>query len=374
MILQGKEDHRRVKIICGGVISPPPVLLHSSPIILNFTFVKINIAVLGCGYWGKNFLRLLSRHPRANLVAACDPNESVLQEARDNYPEVMMTSDWKQVLSMPSLDAVVVCTSSSTHFGLVKAFLEKGIHVLCEKPLTLSTGEALSLGALARQQGRVMMTGHTFLFHPAVRHIHSLIRNHSFGRPLYAHMQRTGLGIVRRDVNVIWDVAPHDIAILLYLLDERPVAVTAYGMSYQRPGFTEVAFLLLEYPGGMLVKVHVSWLDPIKTRKVTLVGENQMIVFDDVSPSEKVHIYQKHTSYQPTTGEFGDFQAAMRAGDILLPHLPSSEPLKVETDAFLDAIEEGGEYISDGAFAAEVVRILEAAQSSLDKGNVRIPL
>jgi predicted dehydrogenase len=336
--------------------------------------VKIKIALLGCGYWGKNFLRLLSRHPQVELVAACDMDAALLAELQPQYPTTPMLTDWQQVLALPDLQAVVICTSAASHYNLASAFLRRGVHVLCEKPLTLTSAEAQSLADIAAEQGKVLMTGHTFLFNPAVRHIRHLIHEKSFGKPLYAHLQRTGLGIVRRDVDVIWDVAPHDIAILLYLLDEKPSSVTAFSMSHHREDHAEVAFLMLEFPSKMLVKVHVSWLDPIKTRKVTLVGENQMIVFDDTSISEKVTIHQKNSSYQPNTGEYGDFQAAMRAGDILIPHLPSTEPLKLEVEEFLQAIEQGGSYLSDGNFSVEVIRILEAAQRSAATGNQRIPL
>ncbi len=351
------------------------ILLLDSLLPLSiFPPVKTNIALLGCGYWGKNFLRLLSRHPEVELLGVCDPNPDRRAENQALYPDVPFFEDWRETLAQPGLEAVVVSTPPATHREIVTECLTKGKHVLCEKPLTTSTTESEALAQLAEQHKKVLMIGHTFLFHPAVRHIRQLIHEKAFGRPLYAHMQRTGLGIVRDDVDVVWDVAPHDIAILLYLFGEMPNAVSAFAMSPHRKNHAEVAFLVLEFPSGMLVKVHVSWLDPIKTRKFTLVGENQMIVFDDVSMSEKVTIHQKASSYQPAGGEFGEFQSAMRAGDILIPHLPNTEPLRMEVDEFLHALRGGGDYLSDGRFSTDVTRILEAAQKSAAQGNLRIPI
>jgi predicted dehydrogenase len=334
------------------------------------------LALIGLGYWGPNYARVLNELEQAELVWACDINEDALELVKGRYAAVHTTTDLSEVLSDPSVDAVIVSTPTSTHAGVSLAALSAGKHVLCEKPLAANTSECDEVIATAEEKGRIVMVGHTFIFNPAVRRMRELVANETIGRVLYCHAARTALGPIRKDVNALWDLASHDVSILLYLLEREPVEVAAHGESYIRENTEDVVFLSLRFEGSILANVHVSWLDPYKVRKVTLIGDRRMVVFDDVSPDEKLRLFDKSASYEAPAVEargadFGEYKAIVRDGDILIPKVAATEPLKEQVRHFLDCCRDGSQPLTDAAFARRVVAVLEAGSESLrQRGGV----
>jgi len=331
----------------------------------------LNIAIIGCGYWGPNFIRLVNNHANLNLVLACDKNEITLSKIKEYY-SVNTCQDFREVGDNKNIDAVIITTPVTTHFEICKYMLEKKKHVLCEKPITDNLNHAQQLYNLSVQNGALLMTGNTFLYNPSIRFIKEHIKTPLFGNFLYFNFVRTGLGIVRQDVNAMWDLAPHDISILLYFLEKTPISVSAFGGNFIQDGIDDVVFVIIEFESGLLAKIHLSWIDPIKTRKATIVGEKQMITFDDVNVDEKVKIYDKGINYQSDKGDFGDFQLAIRDGEIHIPNIKNKEPLKEELNDFISCITSKKEPISSSRISCDVIKILEAAQNSLDNNNKKV--
>lgn len=332
----------------------------------------IRIALIGLGYWGPNYARVLSELAETELAWACDVDASALDLVRTRYPSVRVSTDVDAALSDPSVDAVIVATPTSTHASISRAAIAAGKHVLCEKPLAASTEECDEVIAAAEEHGSIVMVGHTFIFNPAVRRMRELVENEEIGRVLYCHAARTALGPIRKDVNALWDLASHDVSILLYLLDREPVEVAAHGGSYLRGDNEDVAFLTLRFEDSVLANVHVSWLDPYKVRKVTLIGDRRMVVFDDVSPDEKLRIFDKSASYDAPAAEargteFGEYTAIVRDGDIVIPKVPATEPLKEQVRHFVECCRDGVQPLTDAAFARRVVAVLEAGSESLQQ-------
>jgi len=237
--------------------------------------------------------------------------------------------------------------------------------VLVEKPLASSVADAEALAALATSSGRTLMVGHTFLFNPAVRAIKRYIDEGLLGEIRYLYFQRTGLGPIRQDVNALWDLAPHDLSMIRYWLGADPVDLVARRESYLKPGTEDVVFVTLNYPNHVLASVHVSWLDPVKIRRITVVGDRRMVVFDDTHPTEKLRIYDQGADYQPRGGGFGEFIASVRDGDIVIPHLEHTEPLWAELEHFMDCINNGGEPMTSAEDGVAIVRVLERAEREL---------
>jgi predicted dehydrogenase len=271
------------------------------------------------------------------------------------------------------VDAVVVATPVSTHGRIVREALEHGKHVLVEKPIAASSAEAAELVNLARERGLVLMVGHTFLYHPAVRALRDIVRSGELGDLYYVHSQRLNLGLFQHDVNVIWDLAPHDISILSYVIGAEPLAAAARGEAYVRRGIEDIAFVDLLFPNRVRAAVHVSWLDPNKVRRTTIVGSRKMVVWDDVEMLEKIRIYDTGVDPLPHTDDFGEFHLSYRYGNITIPHLPATEPLRVECEHFVDCIRTGTTPLTDGQNGLDVVRVLEAATRSLkDAGKLHV--
>jgi predicted dehydrogenase len=338
------------------------------------------VALIGLGYWGPNYARVLNELEEAELVWACDVDEAALDLVRDRYSTVRTTTDLGEILSDSAVDAVIVSTPASTHAALSLAALSAGKHVLCEKPLAASTSECDEVIAVAEDKGCIVMAGHTFIFNPAVQRIQELISSDAIGRVLYCHAARTALGPIRKDVNALWDLASHDVSILLYLLGSEPVEVAAHGGSYLRDDTEDVVFLSLRFEDSVLANVHVSWLDPYKVRKVTVIGERRMVVFDDVSSDEKLRLFDKSASYDAPAVEargadYGEYKAIVRDGDILIPKVPATEPLKEQVRHFLHCCREGVQPLTDAVFARRVVAVLEAGSESLQKrgGVIELP-
>jgi predicted dehydrogenase len=331
----------------------------------------LRIGLIGLGYWGPNYARLLHGHiPGASLTAFCDLREERLRSMRALYPGVVAHSDYFQMLDAGGLDAAIVATGAAAHRRVVEDCLRAGLHVLVEKPLADTSEAAEAIVRAAERSGTTLMVGHTFLFNPAVERVKRAIDGGELGRVLYLSFHRTGLGPIRQDVNALWDLAPHDLSMLQYWLGAAPVEVTARGQSYLRPGAEDVVFLTLRYPSDVLVGIQLSWLDPVKDRRVTIVGDRRMIVYDDVHPTEKLRIYDKGATYQPTGVEFSEFLAAVRDGDILIPRVDNREPLREQLLHFVDCVERGERPLSDGPQGLEIVRILERAQADLRRSSL----
>jgi predicted dehydrogenase len=332
------------------------------------------VGLIGLGYWGPNYARVVAELPEADLVVACDMSDAALDVIRTRMPSVRVSTMAEEVVTATDVDAVIVATPTSSHHEVALAALTAGKHVLCEKPLAASVAQCDDLISASEDSGTTLFTGHTFLYNPAVRRMRELIDSGALGRLLYAHAARTGLGPIRQDVNALWDLAPHDLAILLFLFGREPVSVSATGQSFLREGVEDVVFAQLGFEGGGLAGIHVSWLDPYKVRRVTAVGDRQMVVFDDVAVDEKLKVFDKGASYDAVSAsargtEFGEYRAVIRDGDISIPKVPAREPLKEQVAAFVQACLTGERPLSDGSNGRRVVAVLEAASESLHFGG-----
>ena len=332
----------------------------------------VRVALVGLGYWGPHFARIANEHSDAELVWCCDQREQALELVERRFPTVRRTTDAREVLDDPSIDAVVIATPTRTHADLAVAALQAGKHILVEKPLAASTDE---IEAIAAAQGdRVVMVGHTFVYNPAITTVRELVRTGELGAVQYMDSVRVALGPIRQDVNALWDLGAHDIAIFLDVLPGTPVTVTAVAQDYLREGHPDVVYFSVRFDDGVLAHSHVSWLDPYKVRRITIVGDRSMAVFDDVAPDERLKILQRGASYDGPAEEargrsFGEYRAVLREGAITIPKLPNREPLTVQFEEFLAAIGEQREPYSGIAQARDVVRVLEAAQRSLESGG-----
>jgi predicted dehydrogenase len=330
----------------------------------------LRVGIVGIGHWGPNYARILSGQlPGATLTACVDRAQPRLEAIRSQYPHVELLTDHRVMIEKKLVDAVAVCTTATTHREIVEDCLNAGLDVLVEKPIAASSTDAVAMIATAEKTKRILMVGHTFLFNPAVQAIKRYVDAGQLGRILYFHFQRTGLGPIRQDVNALWDLAPHDLTMLAYWLGSDPTEVVARGQSYLKRGTDDVVFLTLRYPHDVLASIHVSWLDPVKVRRATIVGDRKMAVFDDVSASEKLRVYDRGASYQPAGGDFGAFVAAVRDGDILIPSLENKEPLREQLAHFVKCVAERKQPLTGGAEGLAVVRVLEAAQAELDRAR-----
>jgi predicted dehydrogenase len=325
----------------------------------------VNVGVVGCGYWGPNLIRNFSNLKSSRVVSCADVKEDRLSHMKQLYPTIRATNDFREILKDPEIDAVIIATPVAQHYPVAKEALEAGKHVFVEKPLAQSVEEGKALVELAARLGRTLMVGHTFVFTAAVNKIKDLIWSGELGEIHYVASSRVNLGIFQEDINVVWDLAPHDISIMNYVLNSRPVSVSAVGQSYIRPGIEDVAFLTLKYPQAALANIHVSWLNPNKIRSTTVVGSKKMLVYDDISSLEKIRIYDKGVTMTPHYDTFGEFHLSYRYGDIMIPRLDDAEPLKTECQHFVDVIEKGVLSRSDGDHGLDVLLALETAGRAL---------
>jgi predicted dehydrogenase len=325
----------------------------------------MKIAVVGCGYWGPNLVRNFLQSHKVQELICCDLDQKRLDRIKNLYPSVQILSDYKELLSMADLDAVVIATPVKTHYPLAKEFLSKGKHVFIEKPLTHSYDTALELVKLAEEQKKILMVGHTFEYTAAVNKIKEIIESGELGKILYVSCIRANLGLFQPDINVIWDLAPHDISIILFLLGELPVSVNSQGKAHFKPGIEDVAITTLNFKNGIMAFIHNSWLDPNKIRKTTIVGTRKMLVYDDIEPQEKIKIFDKGVEFPPYYDTFAEFQFSYRYGDIHSPRIEDYEPLKKQSEHFINCIQRGISPLTDGYNGLRVVSILEAASKSL---------
>lgn len=333
---------------------------------------NVNVACVGVGYWGKNLVRNFYDLPGVDLRICCDLNQDLLDKTSAQYPGVRVTSDYAQVLNAPEIDGVVIASPANVHYDLAKQALEAGKHVYVEKPLCLKASDAADLCEIADRTDRRLMVGHLMEYHPAVNVLKSLVETGELGDVHYLYAQRLNLGIIRQDENAFWSLAPHDVSIATYLLDEDPLSVSARGQSFIQPGIEDVVFCNIEFPNGKMVNIHVSWLDPNKVRRVTVVGTEKMAVFDDVESTEKIRIYDKGV----TGGQYQSYGDALtlRTGDITIPRIDMSEPLRTECEHFIESIRNGTTPISDGRDGLRVVRVLAAAETSLKRNGEPVAL
>lgn len=336
----------------------------------------IKTGVIGCGYWGPNLIRNLNAQPECDMAYISDLDEQRLHRVGLLYPGTKKTTDHREILRDPEVEAVVVATPMSTHFELGMEVLSAGKHLFLEKPMATNSEDCRTLNGEAGKRGLQLMVGHTFVYAPAVRKIKELMDGGELGEMYYVNMSRVNLGIFQRDANVVWDLVPHDVAMLGFLFGADPVSVSAVGHCYvqRERNIEDVAFVTLEYPNGCLAHIHVSWLDPNKIRNCTFVGSKKMLVYDDVSPAEKIRVYDKGVEVQPHYETFGEFQLLYRSGDVFIPRLDTVEPLKTETGHFLDLIGGQTTALSSGEDGLKVVQILEGACRSMREDGRRIAL
>ena len=334
---------------------------------------NVGIAVVGTGDWGANLVRNFANLPGARLVALHDSDPQRLKKSSAQHPGARATATLDELLSATDVDAAVVAASAVSHYPLARALLEAGKDVFVEKPLALSVAHAEELVELARARGRILMIGHLLLFHPAVRYLKAMVERGELGDLFYLYSQRVNLGKVRRDENALWSFAPHDLSVILHLLGMEPIDVVARGSAFLQGSVEDVVFVDLRFPGGRLAHLHVSWLDPHKLRKFTVVGSRKMVVFDDMEASEKVKIYDKGVDRAGEVVSYGD-ALTVRSGDILIPKISLQEPLRLECQHFVECVRERRTPLTDGVSGLQVVRVLAAAQTSLEQGGAPVRL
>ncbi|HEX7557500.1 MAG TPA: Gfo/Idh/MocA family oxidoreductase [Leptolinea sp.] len=325
---------------------------------------RIRVGIIGGGYWGPNLIRNFMDLANSEVVMVADLKKDRLAKIKNNYPQVLVTENYRDFFDQ-KLDAVVVATPPPSHFPITKDCLEHGLHALVEKPLTLKSTDAEELVEIAAKRRLTLMVGHTFEYNAAVHALKDLIDKGDLGQIYYLDAARLNLGLFSRDLNVLWDLAPHDISILLYILGKLPVAVSAHGTQCVFTGINDVAYVQLVFPDNIMAHIHVSWLDPCKVRRVTVVGSKKMAVYNDIESLEKIKIYDKGVEHPEYTNNFGEFQFSYRYGDITIPNIRFTEPLKVECQHFLDCINNHTKPCSCGEDGLNVVKVLEAAQKSL---------
>ena len=336
----------------------------------------VNIGVVGTGYWGPKHIRVCHELREATPISVCDLDAGRLEPVQMQYPGIHATTDYQEFLK-DKIDAVIIVTPVNTHYRLAKEALLHDKHVLIEKPMTSSSQEALELIQIAEKRNLVLMAGHTYEYHPAVDFLRELVSDGELGDIYSIDAARLNLGLFRTDVNVIWDLAPHDISIILSILKENPIAVSARGTNHIDKNTHDIAYLEIMFPSGAMGHVHVSWLHPRKIRQTTIVGGQKMAVYDDVSETEKIHIYDKGLTVSKEmngNSKFSAWPPNYRYGDVVIPFVSNADPLKLECSHFINCIIEGKQPRSDGWSGLKVTSILEAADKSLANGGQRIKL
>jgi predicted dehydrogenase len=332
------------------------------------------IAVIGYGYWGPNLVRNFCSLPGVSIRAVCDKSQDRLAHLGKLYPDIERTTDFSGILQNPSIDMVVLATPVSTHHPIAMKCLEKGKHVFVEKPLAKSSSECREMIRLADEKSLTLMVGHTFIYTQTVRKIKEIVDSGEIGEVMYISCRRLNLGLFQKDINVAWDLAPHDLSIILYLMNKKPISVNCQGKAHISPAVEDVTNISLTFPNGGFAMIQSSWIDPRKVREITIVGTKKMIVYDDTEPLEKIKIYDKHVQAPPHYDTFAEFQYSYHYGDILSPFVREVEPLKIECQHFVDCVDKSKKPDSSGHDGLTVVQILEAATESLKRGGGTVPL
>ena len=334
----------------------------------------LHLAVVGYGYWGPNLVRNFNAVDGVNVQSICEYNQLRRDQARLRYQNIQLTDDFQSILDDSAIDAIAIATPAASHHRLAMAAMNAGKHIFVEKPLACNLNDALEMVITARSLGLTLMVGHTFLYAPAVRKMREIVKAGDLGDILYVNAQRLNLGLFQKDINVVLDLAPHDISILLWLIDEKPISVHCAGSSHYVDGIEDVATLCITFPSGAFAIITTSWLDPCKTRKFHVVGNRKMITYDDLETLEKLRVYDKRVDVPPYFDGLGEFQCAYHYGDVISPYFKQYEPLQMECAHFIDCVRSGREPESGGEEALKVMQVLDAAQRSLKTGGVPMPL
>lgn len=335
---------------------------------------QITVGLVGLGYWGPNLVRNLRSLPDCRVKTICDLNEERIRHLRTLYPEVAGETDYQKMVNDPEIDAIVIATSVRLHYPMAKAALEAGKHVMIEKPMAASTAHCEELIEIANSKGLLIMVGHTFLYSAAVRKIKEIVDNRDIGDLRYISSRRLNLGLFQKDINVAWDLAPHDISIILYIMQELPYSVNCRGGAHITHGIEDVTSMSLTFAKERSAIIHSSWHDPRKVREMTIVGSKRMIVYDDIATQEKIKIFDVRVERPPHYDTFAEFHYAYHYGDTYSPYIKQDEPLKTECAHFVDCIVKGATPLTDGMAGLEVVRILEASSESLKVNGAPIDL
>jgi predicted dehydrogenase len=347
---------------------------------INVNKDKLNFGLIGYGYWGPNFARDIDANENSNLRYCADLDEGVLGKIKEKYPNTIATNNYHDILRDETIDAVAIVTPTKTHYQIVKEALNAKKHVFVEKPMCYSSEEARELVTLAEINGVKLMVGHIFLFNPAVDYIKKAIDTNVIGQLRHMHFQRRNLGPIRQDVNVMWDLAPHDISMALHFIGQVPISVIASGETFLQNGNNnnnyDVVSATMKFSNNIVVNMIFSWMDPIKIRDATIVGDQKMILFDDVNPTEKIKVFDKNANIIEDTKDvsFGQYQINIHGGDISVPVIKGSQPLQEEIAHFIDCVLNNKRPFTDGENGLEVVRVLEAIQKSLDNNSANISI
>ena len=326
------------------------------------------MGVIGAGYWGPNIVRNLYEAPGAEAVAVADLSEERLEAIRKRFPAVRVTTNYRELLDDPSIDAICIVTPVRTHRKLAEEAFAAGKHVFVEKPLAQSVSDAEAIVRAGERAGKTLMVGHTFVYNPAVEVVKGILDSNGIGDVHYLDSQRVNLGLHQFDTNVLWDLGPHDVSIILYWLDEEPEWVQCSGACFAQPDIEDVVFLMIGFPSGAIAHAHLSWLAPSKLRTMTVIGSQKMVIYDDNQSVEKVKIYDQGVDKL----EADELRRSYRAGDIHSPRVPMTEALQVEMRHFIDCVRDGKKPRTDGEAGLVVVRVLELAMRSLRSGGARV--
>ena len=330
---------------------------------------KVTLGVIGCGYWGPNLARNLFSLPRCRIKTICDSNAERLTHMQSLYCGVEGTTDYNRLIDDPEIDAIVIATPVRYHYPMAMQSLQAGKHTFIEKPMATKTSEAQNLIDIAAQNGLTLMVGHTFIYSAPVRKIKEIVASGELGEIQYIAARRLNLGLFQKDINVAWDLAPHDISIILYVLDSTPITINCQGKAHVNPDVEDITTMILNYANGGIATIQNSWLDPNKIRDMTFVGSKKMLVYNDLEVMEKIKIYDKRVEIPPHYDTFAEFHYSYHYGDMYAPYIKQYEPLKVECQHFIDCIATGENPITNGVEGLKVIQILEAASESLRNGG-----
>ncbi len=336
---------------------------------------SIKVGVIGCGYWGPNLIRNFNENYHTYLKYVCDLEDERLERIKLRYPSVIPTKNYKDLLRDKELQLIAIATPVQTHYNLAKEALEAGKHLLIEKPLTASVREAEKLVALSRKKNLILFVDHTFIYTGAIRKMKEFVSSGELGDLYYFDSVRVNLGLFQPDVNVVWDLAPHDISIMDHIISEKPRSVVAIGGSHTGNGIEDIAYVTVKFDGELMAHFHLNWMSPVKIRRIIIGGSKKMIVFDDLDPAEKIKIYDKGIILTKADKKL-IYQNIIqyRIGDMYAPRIDHAEALKVLIDHLVDCISNNKNPITDGESGLRTIRILEAADKSIKKGGIKVTL
>ena len=333
---------------------------------------KFGVLVVGCGYWGMNYVRVFDRLPNVQ-VTVCDQRSERLQEIQDGFHDIATKTNLQNALETDEIDIAIVCTGAKTHHAVASACLKAGKHVLVEKPMATTVADAQDMIDIARENDVILMVGHTFLYNSAVQKINEIITSEEQKQIYYLYSKRTNMGPIRPDVNAIWDLAPHDVSLFNHLLGATPEWVSAVGVRVLQTDHEDAGFISLGYPNGVVGNIHVSWVDPKKVRELVVVSSSRRIVFDDLNSLEQVKVFEKGiTSTTPEESSFGEHQFLVRDGDVFSPKVEVSEPLNNQCLHLLSCVEGNQTPLTDGQSGLDIVKVMEAIELSIQRNGVPV--